>query len=273
MPQEPTLELPLPRLSEGRFASVAALTDDALAAACGVRIAFCTREGGASTGPYESLNIGTNTDDDPELVARNMRTVREAFGVAEGRQIRPWQVHGDNVLACDRPEQAPLIDEQAQEGCDGVVVRCCGVSALLGFADCAPVIIVAPTGQFAVVHAGWRGVVNRVSEKAVAVLAQGGAGEPDTYNAYIGPHIRACHFEVGPEVAERFHEGFGAGTLADERHVSMADALRVSLTRAGLHTERICDAGICTVDNDRFFSYRRSGGTCGRHGAIAVRHV
>ena len=75
-------------------------------------------------------------------------------------------------------------------------------AALLCYADCVPVIIVSPTGRFAVVHAGWRGVDNLISVKAVRSMAYAdeallGADAASTYNVYIGPHI-------GPECFETF---------------------------------------------------------------------
>ena len=43
------------------------------------------------------------------------------------------------------------------------------------------------------------------------------------------------------------------------------------LVEAGVPASSIWDQGLSTVrDNDRFFSYRAEGGTCGRHAAVAV---
>ena len=151
---------------------------------------------------------------------------------------------------------------------------------MLCFADCTPVIAVSPTGRFAVAHAGWRGVVGGIAASCVKRLSlEDGAKTPDEqrkiaagYNVYIGPHIHDCCFEVGSEVEQRFAGLFGQSCIRPSRHVSMLDALRVQLTAVGVDPARICDAGICTQCNpQQYFSYRASGGTCGRHGAIAFR--
>ncbi len=102
------------------------------------------------------------------------------------------------------PAQAHELALQAQDGADGLVVHALNAAALLCYADCVPVIIVSPTGRFAVVHAGWRGVDNLISVKAVRSMAYAdeaplGADAALTYNVYIGPHI-------GPEC---FGDGCG----------------------------------------------------------------
>ena len=43
----------------------------------GARAVFTTRRGGFSSGPYESLNLGRLTSDDPESVDRNRRILTE----------------------------------------------------------------------------------------------------------------------------------------------------------------------------------------------------
>ncbi len=57
----------------------------------GSRALFTTRRGGVSNGPYESLNLGWLTDDEPEAVERNRAGLQDAVG-------RPLsfvrQVHG-----------------------------------------------------------------------------------------------------------------------------------------------------------------------------------
>ena len=272
MNERTTLALPAPRLVEGRFGSCAALTDEGLFEACGVRIAFTERLGGVSEGAFSSLNLGRHVNDDLGCVEENVARVMDAFGASGSVCIRPHQVHGKTLVVCRNRHDAPGVNATAQDGADGVIVTCDDVSALLCFADCVPVIVVSPAGHFAVVHAGWRGVVARIAEAAVVRLCELDRVSACELNIYIGPHIRACHFEVGPEVGEVFAREFGPACVPDPRHVDMARALRDSLCAIGVRGDRIADAEVCTVcDRTRFFSYRASGGICGRHGAFAVR--
>ncbi len=158
----------------------------------------------------------------------------------------------------------------AKRGVDGIVVEVEGVSALLNFADCLPLIIVSPSGNFAVVHCGWRGTVAHIACHAAQVLADNDPGDISQFNAYIGPHIHKECFEVGQEVIDRFREEFGEAPLVDERHIDLFVAVKCDLQRAGLNENRIVDSGICTKCNcESYFSYRATGGQCGRQSAIA----
>src|SRR5262249_2740286 len=57
----------------------------------GARAVFTTRRGGVSHGPYESLNLGRLTDDEPEAVRRNRELLESQLGVELGFMR---QVHG-----------------------------------------------------------------------------------------------------------------------------------------------------------------------------------
>ncbi|MBR0404340.1 MAG: laccase domain-containing protein [Eggerthellaceae bacterium] len=269
-------QLPLPQLDAlplGAHRALRALTDEGLYEACDVRIAFTNREGGVSEGPYASLNCGAHVEDDPAAVARNRQIVLDALGTPNAKLIVPNQVHGTNIV-CVGQGNADEVQDKAAEGADALVVIAPDVAALLNFADCLPLIVVAPSGAFAVGHGGWRGAVAHIASKAALELAAQTGEDTAQFNAYIGPHIRSECFEVGVEVAEQFAAEFGASVVEGERHVSLARAVACDLVAAGLEPQRIADCGICTKCNpDRYFSYRATQGCCGRHSAVAVRHA
>lgn len=268
-----TLGMPFPRLHEGRFSSCTIITDEALCASTGIRIAFTQRTGGVSSAPFDSLNLGGHVGDDPACVERNKDILLQALGAEGMFCIQPRQVHGDALVLCDGRSNPDACAALASEGADGVVVSRSDTAALLCFADCVPVVLAAPTGAFAVVHAGWRGVVARIAEKALDALCCAEGIDASDINVYIGPHIRSCHFEVGEDVASLFAERFGEQAVKGRRFVDMAFALASGLVSCGVDGRRIADAGICTVCDGgaRYYSYRASGGRCGRHAAVAFR--
>ena len=271
--------LPEPSLVARRIGArrVPALIDEGLARATGVRIAFTGRAGGVSAPPYDSLNLGSHVGDDPRAVERNRALLLEAAGAAHAQVVVPNQVHGTHGVAIESSDAAAVSRArlEAERGADFLAVAVPDVAALLCFADCTPVVIVSPTGRFAVAHAGWRGALAGIAGKAARALADLDAAEgagPSGYNAYIGPHIHAECFECGADVVERFRKEFGAAAVPDARHVSLKGAVSADLARAGLAPERIADAGVCTKCHpEKYFSYRASGGACGRMGALAVR--
>lgn len=93
-----------------------------------------------------------------------------------------------------------------------------------------------------------------------------------SYNVYVGPYIHAECFETGLDVAEAFSREIGSECVDGSDHVDLGRALRIDLACVGIRADRIADAGVCTACHpDVFYSYRASGGTCGRHGALAFR--
>ncbi|NGM18073.1 laccase domain-containing protein [Eggerthellaceae bacterium zg-893] len=253
------------------------LTDEALSQAVGVRIAFTGRDGGVSEGAFSSLNLGLHVSDDADAVLENRRRVLEALEVPTAACLTCNQVHGTHVVVLDDADDLAAVQREAREGCDGAVVAAANTPALLCFADCAPVIVVSPTGTFSVVHAGWRGAVAGIASKALRAMAQAdGWADAAAYargcNLYIGPHIGVECFECGPDVQQRFLDAFGSACVRADGHVSLMEAIAADACAAGASRERVACANACTRCNDQaYFSYRASGGVCGRHGAVAFR--
>lgn len=232
----------------------------------GARAAFSTRLGGASAAPYDSLNLGILTDDDPALVRANRRTLagalgRDADGIAFG-----LQVHGADVQVHERPpsggEPVPS-DAQATAGAD--------LTPLVLVADCFPLALAAP-GAVAMAHCGWRGIASDVIANAVEAIARLAGCQAGDVHAALGPGIRACCYQVGPEVRATFerlghHDAVRPGGMLD-----LAAAVRSALEQCGVSAERLSDTGLCTsCEPERFFSHRRDGGVTGRQAGLIWR--
>ena len=269
--------LPAPKLAEASFYenghTVAVLTDEALFSEHGLRIAFTERGGGVSKDPYASLNLGDHVCDELSCVEENRRILMDALGVPaqdQGKLVVPKQVHGDVVLSVG--EDIAASRDRAREGADGIVCMHSRIPVLLCFADCVPVVLAAPGGGFAVLHAGWRGAIASIPGKGLEQLACEAGVDPSQCNAYIGPHIGACCYETSQEILDRFVARYGKKCDAGSRHLDLGAAVAASLIEHGAARERICDSMSCTSClNDRFFSYRADGGTTGRHAAFAYR--
>lgn len=271
------MALPQPTLQARATAGLSFLTDEPLFRATGVRMGFTRRQGGVSEPPYDGLNLGSHVGDDPAAVDENRRRLLDASGLGGTALLTLNQVHGSRMLAWGAPPDGPAVRAAADEGADGVAVAVPDVTALLCFADCTPVVVVSPSGAFAVAHAGWRGALASIPAEAVAALAAldrevEAATAPGDFNAYIGPHIGAECYECGEELVGRFVERFGPACASRGDHLDLEAAVRASLMEAGVTPTRIAAAGECTACcDDRYFSYRKSGGRCGRHGAFAGR--
>jgi copper oxidase (laccase) domain-containing protein len=88
----------------------------------------------------------------------------------------------------------------------------------------------------------------------------------------IGPGIRACCFEVGPEVADRFngeypgrHPAMPAPSRPGKYLLDLRQALDIQMDLAGVAHEHRYDLNVCTCCNTQdFFSYRAEGNAAGR---------
>lgn len=218
-------------------------------------VAFSTRLGGVSEAPFDSLNLGRLTEDDPGRVGENRRRFLAAAGSAETPLAFNRQVHGAEVREADPAANgAPA---------DGLLTSRAGLPLLVFTADCFPVALVRANGSTpaaALLHAGWRGVLAGIAEAGVAAV---GAG----CHAVVGPGIGPCCYEVGEEVAAPFRARFGPRVLRRGR-LDLPEAIGMALREAG--AAHVARTELCTACNPQlFFSHRRDGGRTGRQGALA----
>ena len=219
-------------------------------------VVFSTRVGGVSCGPYESLNLGRMTDDEPGNVEENRRRVcaeagADADRLALNRQRHSALVHRAHAGARGEPGDGLWTEEQ-------------GIPMLALTADCLPIALARANGErpaVCVLHAGWRGLLEGVVAAGVGALGRGALA------AAIGPGIGPCCYEVGEEVARPFRREFGADVASAGKLDLWAAAAR-ALERAGC--TRIERTDLCTACNPQlFFSHRRDDGRTGRQGVVA----
>jgi polyphenol oxidase len=219
----------------------------------GAGIFFFTRLGGVSEPPYGSLNVSKKVGDDPKAVDENLSVIRSAMSLRPAAWVR--QIAGDNVVRVCEPGfagEADALVTAESDLCPSVAV-----------ADCVPVALVGER-EVGIVHSGWRGTLSGVSGKAAHSL--GG----DLVQAYIGPSIRRCCYEVSTELASEFAAEFGEEVVSG-RHLSLQDSIRVDLERAGVGVN---DLGLCSgCRPDLFYSHRKQGPFTGRNLASVVREV
>ncbi|WP_147916591.1 polyphenol oxidase family protein [Ruania zhangjianzhongii] len=220
---------------------------------------FTTRAGGLSEDPYASLNLGAGVGDDPAAVARNRGRLAQA---ADAPVAFIRQVHGSEVFHWDAQAVPPLGEEPVA---DVVVSTTPGTAVAVLVADCVPVLLAGP-GGVAAVHAGRKGVLADVVPTAVAALAE---AEVPVTHAAIGPAICGRCYEVPDQLrsqaADQLPELWSTtswGTPA----LDLAAGVRAQLGDAGI--TQIDHHPVCTLEDERFFSYRRSG-VCGRFAGVA----
>lgn len=235
---------------------------------------FTNRNGGTSDGPFRSLNLSAAVGDLPERVAENRRRAAALAGLGPGVEVAvAVQEHGQRVIVVDEElEQAPVRCGWRVVGrADALVTARTNVALAVLVADCAPVLLAdAARGWVAAVHAGWRGLAAGVIQEAVRALCRLSGGRPADLEARVGPCIRACCYEVGPEVARAV--GRACRPRGGRFVLDVAEAARGALLEAGLDGARIQVDGRCTAcREDLFYSYRRDGPAGGRMAGLVAR--
>jgi YfiH family protein len=242
----------------------------------GALVAFTERTGGVSDGHYRSLNLAAHVGDDPEHVASNRRMAMKAMGLStfSAGLTTAQQVHGDRVVVIGPGDCGagadPTSGPPPVAHCDALVTTTPRVPLMLLFADCVPVVLVAPGQGVAVAHAGWRGALAGIAGSTARVLAREVGCDPAEIVGYVGPHIGSCHYEVGAEIMSHFVNTFGTVARADSGGLDLGAVVAASLVDAGVSSCSIAALGACTFEStDRFYSYRAENGLTGRHGAVA----
>jgi polyphenol oxidase len=224
-----------------------------------VRTWQTTRQGGFSTGSWQSLNLAAHVGDRAETVARNRALLSSELHLP-AEPVWLDQVHGTRILRLDRGESGSA---------DGAVTATPGVVLAVMTADCLPVLLATADGRrIGVAHAGWRGLAAGVLAEAVAAMDTGA----DRICAWLGPAIGPAAFEVGAEVREAF---VGRDAGAAECFAPNARG-RWQADLQGLARRQLGQSGVrdihgqprCTYsDAGRYFSHRREA-PCGRMASL-----
>ncbi len=233
------------------------LTSPLLSAVPGLRHAFFTRQGGVSTGVYESLNVGVGSKDDPEAVQENRARAAAALGAAPDRLLTCYQIHSALAVVADAPWTA-------RPEADAVVSRAPGLMLGALAADCAPVLLADPQARVvAAAHAGWKGALGGVVQAAVDAMTGLGA-EPGRILAAVGPCIGPASYEVGVEFLEAFSRDapgserfFSPGQAPDRRQFDLPGFVLSRLQAAGVRQAEWIGRDTY-AEPDLFFSNRRA---------------
>jgi YfiH family protein len=222
----------------------------------GYQVAFTTRVGGVSGGPFASLNLGRKSGDVPEHADENRRIACAAIGADVERLALNFQVHSADVLRA----AAGMRMERA----DGLWTDEAGLPILAMSADCLPIAVARADSDdpaIAVLHAGWKGLLAGIVEAGARALGD------HELAAAIGPAIGPCCYEVGEEVAVPYRERFG-DDVVHGRNLDLWTSAERALRAAGV--ERVHRVDRCTAcEPEAFFSHRRDHGRTGRQGVIA----
>jgi YfiH family protein len=232
--------------------------------------------------------------DTRENVLENRRLFQSALGAADLELLPLKQIHSD-VIRVFPPSAAGTCKGDASS------TNRPGLLLAIQTADCVPILLVDPKKRaVAAIHAGWRGTLARITQKAVGRVQFEFGSKPTELLAAIGPSIGPCCYEVAADFVTKFTAQFSdAADYFDEArsgeepnplqwlnmkppghqpppknvHLDLRKANRSQLLAAGLQAQNIFVSDLCTAcHTDLLFSHRREGPLSGRlMSAIGLR--
>ena len=218
---------------------------------------------------YSGFNICHYVGDKPNHTDACLHDLADILGLPIENIIFPRQIHSDKVVVVS--EIADFRNVEA----DALITTLPDVAVGVNTADCVPVLLAdTSNGIVAAIHAGWRGIINGVITKAIALMTESGASLK-TINAVIAPAICADCYEVGEDVAGEFvSKGLADCVIRSmaRPHIELPKAALIQLVVAGVSAENISVANDCTRCNpQRYFSARRLGIDSGRNFSFIYR--
>jgi hypothetical protein len=237
----------------------------------GVRGLFTTRDGGVSVGTWSSLNLSVRVGDVPESVNMNRAKVLRLLG--SGALHFPEQVHGREVTVVDAESvDNPLWTGTGAPGADALVTALPGVPLAVLGADCMPVLFADPAaGVVGAAHAGRPGLAAGILQQTLSAMTALGA-HPSRTTVVIGPAACGSCYEVPEQMRDDVAAvvpGSSATTRQGTPSLDLAAGAEGLLRQAGIRSVRRLD--ICTIEDARMFSHRRSSARpTGRHAGVVM---
>ena len=232
-----------------------------------VKNCITLKHGGVSKGEYESLNFRTLGKDKIENVLENLNRVKKSVGFSN--VYKGTQAHTDRVIILDESNKNEYsFEKQNKEEVDGYITNTKNIATLITTADCNPIIIYDPKNNVvANVHAGWKGVINKIYINAINLMKEEFNSNVKDLIVCIGPSIRKCCFTSQEEsFKEKFTQVFNYEDeyLSYDKdnitfHIDLITILKHELKYVGVEDRNIYVADICTRCNtDDFYSYRKA---------------
>ena len=224
-----------------------------------VRHAFFTRNGGVSSGIYQSLNCGYGSNDKRIAIKENRKRALAVLGASDDNLCTLDQVHSNTVITIDGKE-----DWSHDFRADGLVTNTPGIVLGILTADCAPVLLIdSKTGVIGALHAGWRGALGGIIQSCVSSMLSLGA-RVHNLHVTIGPCIGYDSYEVGPDFSRVFlqedpaNETFFRQSIRQDHYLfDLQGYIRNHFIKLGVLFISSINRDTYLEENN-FFSYRRN---------------
>lgn len=248
---------------------VGIFTLPAFSACLGIDHGFSARTGGVSKGIFRSLNLSFSNEPERETVMQNYRIFCAAAGIPEASMVMDTYEHGATVRRVDRRDCGKGYTLPSLPACDALITDDPLVTLMTGHADCMAFFLYDPVHRaIGLAHAGWRGTRMRIGTRVAEAMQAAYGSDPREMHAGVGPSICGNCFEVDAALGDEFAAAFPGVPLrrdgrAGKAYVDLWMAAAKQLHEAGIPYANQSRMGLCTMEDERFYSYRRDGKTGG----------
>ena len=161
------------------------------------------------------------------------------------------QVHGNNLETIFSHSSVP-IDET-----DSLFSSTSNIALGVLTADCLPIALSKNDGsEFAMLHAGWKGLLSGVIESTLTSFTKGCSD----VSAWIGPSISQKNYEVGNDLYESFmdKDDGSESNFIEKGNDKWLFSLHGEAKRIlGKYDINVDVSSECTFESESLFSYRR----------------
>lgn len=197
----------------------------------------------------------------------SIEEIKNTFKDFSLRQIK--QVHGDNIIMSSFVSENIMADAHFTKGTS--------ISLSIKTADCLPIFIYCSKLRFvAAIHAGWRGVANKITIKTVQKLIRFGC-DLSEMQFYIGPHICKESFEVDTKTKNLIVSSLSSECDEsvkliglDKYSVDLEQIVKQQLYELGYDPKQVKSFSKDTKTNPNYHSYRRDKEHAGRQFSFIV---
>jgi YfiH family protein len=208
--------------------------------------------------PAGQVRVAVSSRDDGDF---NLETTTHHVVQQRCRRLvdLPWTLlaesHGVDAL--------DIVEPGGCFGAAGDIVTTSLTDTVVGVwvGDCAPIAVWNQTGRIGAVHAGWRGIVAGVLDRAVDAVVADGSDAAEGLQAFVGPTIGPCCYEFGATDLIGVAQAVGGSVdqiaavdSNDRVSLDVVAAVRIALGRLGV---AVVVDGRCTGCDEDLFSYRR----------------
>jgi len=213
-------------------------------------------EAGFSTNQFGNLGFKNTT---PKIRFQNRQTFFQQAGLQLENAVFQDQMHTNNIKIITSADMGKGIQfkKNALQNNDGMITSQKNIILTACSADCAPVYLFSPEKKvIALLHSGRTGTKKQIIKTALKKMKNEYQIDFSSVIAAIGPSICKNCYEINEQIEAEFESQF-CYHEKEKIFLDIRAHLRQQLTEMGI--TQIHDSGICTYENECFFSYRREG--------------